>query len=302
MNDKAPRLGVVGIPDGWSTQELMRAVRDATGSALLVDMRHVELDLDRGRVMVDDQDLCELDGLLVKKIAKTYSPDALDRVEILRYVRSRGVRVFSNPDGMMPLIDRLSGTVQLRMGGIPMPKTVITESVDRALGCIERYGRVIAKPLYTSKARGMTKFEAGDPENRQKLEAYQADGNPVMYLPQMVDLPGQDLGVCFLGGEYLATYARISQGQWTDGQADAKPAKGKYRAAEPAPEIIELARKAQALFDLDFTCVDVVETSEGPMVFEVSAFGGFRGLRDACGIDAAARYVEHALRVLDRGE
>jgi len=298
MNDKRPRLGVVGIPDGWSTQELMRAVRDATGTALLVDMSEVELDLDGGRVMIGEHDVCQLDGLLVKKIAKHYSPDALDRVEVLRYVQSRGVRVFSNPESMMPLIDRLSGTVRLRMGGIPMPKTVVTESVDRALNAIERLGRVIAKPLYTSKARGMTKFEAGDPENRQKVAAYQSDANPVMYLQQMVDLPGQDLGVCFLGGEYLATYARISQGEWTDGETGPKPAQGKYRAADPAPEIIELAHRAQALFDLDFTCVDVVETSDGPMCFEVSAFGGFRGLRDACGVDAAARYVEHALRVL----
>lgn len=301
MSDKQLRLGVVGIPDGWSTQELVRAVEARTGAAILVDMKDVELDLDRGRVMSGAHDLCELDGLLVKKIAKAYSPDALDRVEVLRYVHGRGVRVFSNPDSMMPLIDRLSGTVRLRMGGVPMPKTVITENIAVAVDTVERFGRVIAKPLYTSKARGMTKFEAGDPDNAARFERYQADGNPVMYLQQMVDLPGQDLGVCFLGGEYLATYARVSQGQWTDGSPGAKPAAGKYRPAEPTEEIIEMARKAQALFDLDFTCVDVVETNEGPMCFEVSAFGGFRGLRDACGIDAAARYVDHAVKVLSHG-
>jgi tetrahydromethanopterin:alpha-L-glutamate ligase len=44
----------------------------------------------------------------------------------------------------------------------------------------------------------------------------------------------------------------------------------------------------------------VVETREGPVVFEVSAFGGFRGLEDACGIDAAGAYADHAIRCLAR--
>ena len=45
------------------------------------------------------------------------------------------------------------------------------------------------------------------------------------------------------------------------------------------------------------TCVDVAETDDGPMVFEVSAFGGFRGLKEANSIDAAGLYVDY---VLDR--
>jgi ribosomal protein S6--L-glutamate ligase len=68
---------------------------------------------------------------------------------------------------------------------------------------------------------------------------------------------------------------------------------------EPPAHIIELAERALALFDLSFTSVDVVETSEGPMVFEVSAFGGFSGLRDGCQIDAPvlyARYVANQIR------
>jgi ribosomal protein S6--L-glutamate ligase len=41
--------------------------------------------------------------------------------------------------------------------------------------------------------------------------------------------------------------------------------------------------------------VDVVETPDGAAIYEVSAFGGFRGLLDACGIDAAEVYAEYVL-------
>jgi tetrahydromethanopterin:alpha-L-glutamate ligase len=290
------RIGVVGIEDGWSTIQLLDAVEAQTGYRRLIEMQDVALDLDRGRLDHRGFDLGELDAVIVKKIARDYSPDALDRVEILRMLEDAGVRVFSRPRSMMALIDRLACTVQLRLGKIPMPPTTITESVDEAVAAITRYGAAVAKPLYTSKARGMLvlRADADHPINlRAQVESFWRD-NPVMYLQQLIDMPGRDLGVVFLGGEYLATYARVSGGSWTTSTSKG----GKYQPHQPSDEIVALARRAQALFELDFTCVDVVETPDGPKVFEVSAFGGFRGLLDACEIDAAARYVEHALRCL----
>jgi tetrahydromethanopterin:alpha-L-glutamate ligase len=59
-----------------------------------------------------------------------------------------------------------------------------------------------------------------------------------------------------------------------------------------------MATRAQALFGMDFTTVDVAETSDGPVVFEVSAFGGFRGAKEGIGLDAAARYADYVLEQL----
>jgi tetrahydromethanopterin:alpha-L-glutamate ligase len=295
------RIGVIGIDDGWSTTQLLDALEARTGYRRLIEMQDVILDLEHGRVRHLGFDLCELDGVIVKKIASTYSPDALDRVEMLRVLEHTGVRVFSRPAAMIRLIDRLSCTVKLRLGNIPMPATTVTESVDEAVAAITRYGAAVAKPLYTSKARGMLILRA--PANqgselerlRAQIEAFRQD-NPVMYLQQLLDTPGRDLGVVFLGGDYLATYSRVSGGSWTTSTDSG----GKYQACQPSDEIIALAHRAQTLFELDFTCVDVVETPSGPKVFEVSAFGGFRGLQAATNIDAAARYADYAIRVLDR--
>jgi ribosomal protein S6--L-glutamate ligase len=65
--------------------------------------------------------------------------------------------------------------------------------------------------------------------------------------------------------------------------------------------LIALAHRAQALFDLDFTTVDMVETDDGPMVFEVSAFGGFRGIHDSSGIDAASVLADHVIAKVRHG-
>ncbi len=296
-------IAVVGIAGAWSTERMLDALEARTGHRVLIEMQHVVAELGSGgtRVSHRGRDLTTLDGVIIKKIAETYSPDALDRVELLRALAGCGVRVFSRPQTIATLIDRLSCTIKLQLGGIPMPATIVTESVDEARATVARFGGVIAKPLYTSKARGMLLLrEPGHEGSTSEAELIATlhefkRTNDVMYLQQLVDIPGRDLGVTFLGGEYLATYARVrGSGSWSTSTNSG----GKYQAHQPSREIIELASKAQALFELDFTCVDVVETHEGPKVFEVSAFGGFRGLEDACGIDAAGAYADHAIRCL----
>jgi ribosomal protein S6--L-glutamate ligase len=163
-----------------------------------------------------------------------------------------------------------------------------------AADAVERFGRAILKPLFTSKARGMEVIERG-PEARVRIEAFQAAGRSVLYVQRMVPLPGSDWGIVFLGGEYLGSYARVAGGQsWNT----CIRAGGKYQDLKPPREIVDLAQRAQDLFHLDFTCVDVAETPDGPVVFEVSAFGGFRGLLEACGIDAAERYADYVMRQL----
>jgi ribosomal protein S6--L-glutamate ligase len=286
------RIGVAGIPGAWSTNQLVAAVRDKTGFSHLIDMSHVRLDLETGRAFHGDVDITALDAIIVKKIAPSYSPDALDRMEVLRYLHQNGLPVFSSPDSMIRLIDRLSCTLGLRAGDIPMPPTVITEDPLQAGATVEKYGRAVFKPLYGSKARGMSVIEAG-PDMMDHIHDFKAAGNPVMYIQKFVVHSGEDLGVSFLGGEYLATYARVgSDDSWNT----TTRAGGRYRAYDPGPEIIELAHRAQALFEgMAFTCVDVVETEAGAQVYEVSAFGGFRGLLEANGVDVADRYVDYVL-------
>lgn len=288
------KIGVVGIADGWSSEVLADACKQATGFRLLVDLDHAVLDLEQGSVFFEGHDLMDLDALIVKKISSHYSPNVLDRLEMLRLLELKGLPIFSKPSAILRLIDRLSCTVALRAAGLPMPATVVTEDVDQALNALTRFGKAVFKPLYSTKARGMEVIERG-PTARSRIQAFKDSGNTVMYMQKMLPPLERDLGVTFLGGEYLATYARLSGGtSWNTTTS----AGGRYAAHEPSPQIIELARQAQALFGMAFTCVDVAETAQGPIIFEVSAFGGFRGLLDACGIDAAQAYAAHVLKAL----
>lgn len=291
-----PKIAVVGIPGKWSTEVLADAIEARTGYRRVIDMAEVALDLANNRLLHGGEDLGSLDGLIVKKISAEYNPNTLDRLELLRTVQARGVRVFSDAERILRLVDRLSCTVTLRNADIPMPDTLITEDPNAALAAVQRYGEAVFKPLFSTKARGMCIISADQTDTAilSEIEAFQRD-NPMLYIQRKMDLSGRDLGMVFLGGEYLGTYARVSQSDTWNTTINSG---GRYEAYEPDSALVELARRAQAPFGLDFTTVDVALTKEGPIVFEVSAFGGFRGALEGAGIDAAGLYADYVLEQL----
>jgi ribosomal protein S6--L-glutamate ligase len=292
----AKKIAVIGIPGKWSTEVLADALEERTGFRLVLDMAEVHADLETNSLWARGVNLCELDGLAVKKISQVYSPNTLDRIELLHLAEKKGVRVFSKAETIIRMIDRLSCTVTLRNGGIPMPKTQVCESVDTAMEIVKTYGEAVFKPLFSTKARGMCVISADldDATMRAEIEAFKQD-NPVMYIQQKLDLPGRDYGMVFLGGRYLGTYARVSQNESWNTTINSG---GKYALHEPPQSTIELASKAERLFGMDFTTVDVADTPEGPIVFEVFAFGGFKGAKEGIGIDAAALYADYILEEL----
>ena len=204
------KIAVVGLPGKWSTEVLAEAVVNATGSSLIVDMGKVRLDLNSGDLIYGEHNLSKYDAILVKKISENYSPNTLDRLELLRVAEKQGVRVYSPALNILRLIDRLSCTVTLANHGIPMPETVITEDVEEAQQTVEKFGEVAFKPLYSTKARGMCVLSKGDSQLKEAVEAFKKD-NPMMYIQKKMNLNGKDYGMVFLGGEYLGTYARVSQ-------------------------------------------------------------------------------------------
>lgn len=293
---KNKRIGVIGIPGKWSTEVLADALEARTGFRLVMDMADLSARLADHSLWHGDQNLCDLDGLVVKKASEVYSPNSLDRLELLRLAEGQGVRVFSRADVIIRMLDRLACTMTLRNGGIPMPETVVTENVAAAEDAVNRFGAAVFKPMFSTKARGMEIIDSADGQDavRTAILAFKQD-NPMMYIQQKLDLPGRDYGMIFCGGRYLGTYARVGD---SDAWNTTIHSGGKYAPHEPDAATIAMATKAQALFGMDFTTVDVADTDNGPIVFEVSAFGGFKGAKEGLGIDAAALYADHILTEL----
>jgi len=290
------KIGVVGIPGKWSTEVLADEIEALTGFRLVIDITQVVADLATPSIKYQNHCLCDLDAIVIKKISQTYSPAVIDRLEILRFVEKCGVQVFSKPQEIIRLVDRLSCTISLTKAHIPMPPTVITESLEAAFDTVQTFGETILKPLFSTKARGMALLNPKTAHTTLKaqLQSYYEE-HGFFYLQKKLTLPGKDMGLMFLGGGYQGAYARVGNSHSWNTTIHSG---GKYAQAFPSDEIIEMAHQAQLVFDLSYTTVDIAETEQGPVCFEVSAFGGCKGAQEGLNINMAARYAAYVIEQL----
>lgn len=290
------KIAVVGHPGKWSTDVLADELEKRTGFRLVVDLTETELDLSQDKLMFQDRNLCQLDGIILRKIGGDYSAVSLERLELLRIAERAGVRVFSSATSLIRLLDRLACTITLHNARIAMPPTLVTESPDIAFKQAQAWGSSILKPLFSTKARGMVLLDShGSPkEIKRQINRYKKR-NPMIYLQKKVDLRGSDMGLIFMNNKYLGAYSRIgSERAWNTTIFSG----GRYSTAKPDDAAIELAKRAQAAFNLDYATVDVAMTPDGPIVFEVSALGGFKGAKEGAQIDLASKYAQFAIKTI----
>ncbi|MEX0941963.1 MAG: GAK system ATP-grasp enzyme [Pseudomonadales bacterium] len=288
-------IGVIGIRGAWSTESLGQKLAEKGAGGTIIELGEIGYDLAKAEFSHLEHGLNEFDGFILKKMGPSYSSFLLDELELLELLERRGFRFFSRPSKIRQMISRLSCTIHLRENGIPMPPTFISENLRDATQWALANLPVIVKPLYSTKARGMLLLENAATLEAE-LAAFQASGERIFYLQQKFDLGGEDYGLVFLGGQYIGAYARVGDG--TTWHTTTR-AGGSYGPYQPPRAFIDLAEAAQQPFGLDFTCVDVADTAEvGPVVFEVSAFGGYRGLFEGAGVDASDKLADYVINEL----
>ena len=86
------KIGVIGVKDGWSSNELADELAKRTGERNLFDMSEAVFDSTAGTVYCGGIDLSEFDALAVKKIGSVYSPSLLDRLEMLVFLEKKGIK------------------------------------------------------------------------------------------------------------------------------------------------------------------------------------------------------------------
>jgi ribosomal protein S6--L-glutamate ligase len=284
------RIGVAGIPGGWSTGRIAASLRARGVEALTFSAGDMVHDLTSASVEVNGRDLSQLDAIVVKKLADQSSPWGRLRLHPLRVLEKRGVRIFSPPDVIDVAMDRYRMTVELAAAGLPVPITVSAETDAGVRDVAARMGESVVKPVYTSKGRGMVRLDGTDAIDGA------VDGDHERYLiQQFVRAPGRDIGATVIGGTFVGAFYRVAaEGEWrtTTGQG------GRYEACDLSPAGVDLAERAARLFGLDYTVVDLVEQDGGFLMYEVSAFGGFRGLAVATGVDPSVAYAAYIVREL----
>jgi ribosomal protein S6--L-glutamate ligase len=283
-------VGVAGIPGAWSSERIAESLRDTGAESFVFSLGDVTHDISRGRVCLGRRDLSTLDAIVVKKLGDQSAPATRLRLHALRALESAGVRVFSRADVIERIMDRYSMTMMLASHGVPIPDTLAVESPDALDAAVRALGDCVVKPVYTSKGRGMVRVGPADNLNTIAFR----DGERQL-VQRFVQSPGRDIGATVIGGKFAGAFYRVArEGEWMTTTAQG----GRYAPCNLNPTGIELAEHVAAISRLDYTVVDLVESDGGFLVYEASAFGGYRGLLEATDVDPSVLHARHVLNEL----
>ena len=285
------RIGVFGNHDSWYVNELCH-VGTARGHVMLpllfdqfaATVRTMRVDFQCG-----DIDLRSLDVILVRTMPPGTLEQVVARMDMLAGLELCGVQVINSPRALECAVDKYLTTQRLAIAGIPVPATIVCENSDKALEAFETLGRdVVVKPLFGAEGRGI--MRVSDPELALRAFRTLERLGAVLYLQSFVSGPGFDIRVLLLDDQLVGSMKRI-------------PKPGDFRANIsqqgtgvvhiPTDCELELARQAANITCSLFAGVDLMYNADHePLVIEVNAVPGWRGLQRTCDIDVPTRLFD----------
>ncbi len=286
------RIWVAGRPGGWSSEKTVTALKRLKVDCRLFQLSECEYDLTGKTITWQGHDLSKLNGIIVRKMGDPADPLTHLRVNMLYQLENNGVRVFSPPKFIEAVNNRYNMTRLLTNAGIPMPDTIVTESQETVFDIVDKWGKAVLKPVFTSKGRNMLLLDREGPY-RLNIKQWEARQFSPYYIQRFIPTM-HDIGVAVMGKNILGSFSRVAA---VDSWQTTIRTGGHYEPCKVDSRILDIVNKIIDLLEFDYTVIDFVPQGRDYLVYEVSAFGGFSGLWE-CGIDAPSIFAKYVFTTL----
>jgi RimK family alpha-L-glutamate ligase len=301
------RLAVLSAADSWYFHDLRRAAGDrhdvvcvpfrqlssaigkATAGASLVARSVSE---GAAQILAANDELSQFDVLLVRTMPPGSLEQVVFRMDALGQLETAGTTVINPPRAIECAVDKYLTTARLSAAGLPVPRTVVCQTVEDSMSAFELLGGdVVIKPIFGSEGRGITRLQ--DPALAERAFRLLVQLGSVVYLQQFVPHDGWDLRMLVIGRQVFAM-RRVNRLDWRTNISRGAVAE----AIECRDEWVELARRAAKVVGASIAGVDLLVGRDGKTyVIEVNAVPGWRALADAHRVDIAALVVAYIAEV-----
>jgi tetrahydromethanopterin:alpha-L-glutamate ligase len=297
-NKKAVKIGVVLTdPEDWTALAFVRNLEERGAKPVPLNLSTLSASVSTTDFSVFNADLTdvELDAIIVRDVGISLSLEQISfKFDLLREFEN-SVPVMNSSEAIQNAANKFFSFYLFKRAHLPIPRTMITSGLDVALNAIERFGTVVAKPIFGSQGEGMLKLESSQPDLGPKLTALLKERG-VLYLQEFVPNPGRDIRVFVVGNEAVGAIYRVSlNGSFVSNLSQG----GTPVMCELTAEMQELAVRATKTVGADFAGVDLIEGEEGLFVLEINATPSGKGINRACGIDVTERIVDLLFERLD---
>lgn len=285
------RVAILSARTGWHTDELCRALaaRGCMGRVLPYEGLVARMGLPgRGTLASAGEEILDADAVLARIIPNGSLEQIIYRVDALHWIERRGVSVINSPRAIERCVDKSYTSALLHEAGLPVPPTVVCETIDGAMDALRTMGEVVVKPIFGSMGHGLVRL--GDPDVAFRVFRSLEQIRSVFYVQQAIDHGGRDIRVFVVAGRVLAAIERRSpDGEWRTNVSRG----GTARPFELPDSWAGLARRAADVVGADYAGVDLLPSRDGRVfVLEVNGIPGWEGLQRATGIDVAGAIVD----------
>jgi RimK family alpha-L-glutamate ligase len=285
------RVGVFGSPDSWYVRELCCTGEQRGVQMLPLDFTQLASYVDQAGVkyFAGETDLTTLDAILVRTMPPGTLEQVVLRMDLLSGLQQAGVRIVNPPRAIECAVDKYLTTQRLALAGLPVPPTLTCETADAALDAFEQLGRdVVVKPLFGAEGRGI--IRVSDPDLAFRAFRTIERLGAVIYMQQFVRGPGFDIRVLLLDGTLLASMKRTPK--LGDFRANISQ-QGTASLHSVTDTELQLARSAAEVTGCLFAGVDIMyDEQDRPLLIEVNAVPGWKGLQAVTGIDVPAKVFD----------
>lgn len=208
------------------------------------------------------------------------------RVTTLEILEGEGAVAINPVRSLLASRDKLKSLYILSRSKVPVPPTIVTEDLYYAYNAVKSLETVVIKPIQGSRGFGAMLFS--DPDLAfQVMRTLLLTHNP-LYVQKYVQKPNRDIRAIVVDGRVIGCMYRISN-IWKTNIAQGARAE----PCKPTPDLEDIAIRATRALGLVYSGVDIGETRDGYVVFEVNASPDWRGFKSSTGINPAQYIVDY---------
>jgi ribosomal protein S6--L-glutamate ligase len=279
---------------GWHVQDLVRAGNELDIEVEPVDFRSLRAMVGETRsVLGGGTELTNVDGVLIRTMPGGTLEQIVFRMDALHALLKLDVPVVNPPRALETAIDKYLSLCRLADAKLPVPETVVCESLETIGDAFEDLDRdVVVKPLFGSEGIGLVRCT-----DRHRLGAELAtavEEGRALYVQRYVESSGVDFRLLVVGDEVVASIRRSAPpGEWISNIA-----RGAAATRHDADSVQrDLAVRAAHAVGAEIAGVDLIYDRDGrPFVLEVNAVPGWRSLSSVCDLDIARIVLEEMRR------
>jgi ribosomal protein S6--L-glutamate ligase len=281
-------LGIVADEQSWYFRDLSRAAGDLGHRCTRLDFAEIAGGVVGNLVTFALPSGAGSDAVIVRSMPLGSLEHVIFRMDLLARLEAGGIPVINPPRSLECAIDKYLTTSRLAMAGLPVPDTIVCQTVEQAFVAWEQLGRdAVVKPLFGAEGRGIVRVNDADLAWRVFSTLERIDA--VLYLQRYIDHGGSDVRILVLGDRILGGMKRTA----TTGFRTNVSQQGHADRHAPTEREAEWALGAVAATGAKFAGVDVLYDRDGTgYVIEVNGVPGWKAFARVNDLDVAAVFVE----------